>query len=337
MRAAIHQGHQGLTGLKITEIPEPVPGPGQVTVRIRAAGLNHRDLFLMDTRGTGDPAFVPGSDGAGVVTATGSGVTGVREGDEVVVNPTLNWERAADVPAVPDILGGPSDGTLAETLLIPAARTHPKPPHLTWRQAAALPLSAVTAYRALFTRGGLRPGEHVLIPGIGGGVATFALSLAKAAGARVTVTSRQADKRAGALALGADRALESGSDWRAELGGDPVDLALDGVGPAVFQRYSEVVRPGGRVVSFGATSGDEVRLPLRSLFFPQHALLGTSMGSAEEFRDMLAFVDRHRIVPVVDGTHPLAGVVGAYERMAAGRQFGKIVVEVADPARGERA
>ncbi|MEV8307116.1 zinc-binding dehydrogenase [Streptomyces flavidovirens] len=326
MRAATHSGRPGRAGLRITDAPDPVPGPGEVKVRLRAAGLNHRDLFLMDARGAGERAFVPGSDGAGTVKSTGGGVTGIEEGDEVVINPTLNWERAAEVPAVPDILGGPTDGTLAEYVVIPAANAVRKPPHLMWPEAAALPLAGVTAYRALFTRGALRPGEHVLIPGIGGGVAVLALLMAKAAGAGVTVTSRGADKRARALELGADRAVDSGGDWSAELGEGSVDLAVDGVGPATFGQYPKTLRPGGRVVSYGATTGDEVRLPLRELFFPQHTLLGTSMGSAEEFARMLDFVARHGIRPVVDSTHPLAGTPQAYDLLAAGKQFGKIII-----------
>ncbi|HET6858466.1 MAG TPA: zinc-binding dehydrogenase [Streptomyces sp.] len=295
-------------------------------IRIHAAGLNHRDLFLMDARDDNGPAFVPGSDGAGTVTSVGDGVTGVEVDDEVVINPTLNWRRAADVPAVPDILGGPTDGTLAEYVVVPAANALRKPAHLTWPQAAALPLGGVTAYRALFTRGALRPGEHLLVPGIGGGVAILALLMAKAAGARVTVTSRDADKRARALGLGADTALDSGGDWSAELGPGSVDLAVDGVGPATFGQYPRTLRPGGRVVSYGATTGDEVRLPLRDLFFPQHTLLGTSMGSAEEFARMLEFVEEHRIRPVIDSVHPLTDASQAYGLLAAGTQFGKIVV-----------
>ncbi|MCW7989082.1 alcohol dehydrogenase [Streptomyces platensis subsp. clarensis] len=328
MRAVVHEGAKGTDGLRIAETTEPVPGPGEVRVRLRAAGLNHRDLFLMDSRSGEEPAFIPGSDGAGVVAAVGDGVAEVRVGDEVVINPTLGWEHSAHTPTVPDILGGPTNGTLAEAVVVPAVNAVLKPAHLSWPEAAALPLAALTAYRALFTRGGLSAGEHLLVPGIGGGVAGWALLLAKAAGARVTVTSRSAEKRARSLCMGADQALCSGGDWANELGQACVDLAVDGVGPAVFSQLPNVLRPGGRVVLYGATTGDELQMPLRTLFFHQYSLLGTSMGSAEEFRDLLAFVDQHRIRPVVDRVYALEEITAAYGQMEAGRQFGNVVIEL---------
>lgn len=328
MRAVVHEGKQGTDGLRVVEATEPVPGPGEIRVALRAAGLNHRDLFLMDARSGEEPAFIPGSDGAGVVSAVGHGVAGVRIGDEVVIHPTLGWERSAHTPTVPDILGGPTNGTLAEAVVVPAVNALPKPAHLSWPEAAALPLAGLTAYRALFTRGGLGAGEHLLVPGIGGGVAGWALLLGKAAGARVTVTSRSAEKRARALRRGADQALSSGGDWAGELGAASVDLVVDGVGPAVFGQLPKVLRPGGRVVLYGATTGDELQMPLRTLFFHQYALLGTSMGSAEEFRDLLAFVDQHRIRPVVDRVHALEEIAAAYGQMEAGRQFGNVVIEL---------
>ncbi|GAA2721471.1 zinc-binding dehydrogenase [Streptomyces luteosporeus] len=326
MRAVIHHGQPGTSGLRPAEVADPEPRTGWVRVRLRAAGLNHRDLFLMDERTGAEAPFVPGSDGAGIVDAVGEGVSGVREGDEVLINPALGWEHAHDTPVVPEILGGPADGTLAECVVVPACNLARKPAHLSWPEAAALPMGALTAYRAVFTRGGLRRGEHLLVPGVGGGVGGWALLLGKAAGARVTVTSRKADKRDHAVRLGADRALDTAADWAAELGGASVDLVVDGVGPAVFGQYPKVLRPGGRVVLFGATTGTDLHVPLRELFFHQFSLLGTSMGSAEEFRQMLAFVEQHRIRPVVDSVYTLENVAEAYEQMVAGTQFGNIVV-----------
>ncbi|MFD4254069.1 zinc-binding dehydrogenase [Amycolatopsis thermoflava] len=326
MTAVVHGNATGLTGVRVAEVPAPRPGPGEVVVALRAAGLNHRDLFLVDARGAGDAPVVLGSDGAGVVATAGPGVD-VAPGTEVVVNPSLDWDEPGDVPEVPAILGVPTDGTFAEYVVVPARNVAPKPAHLGWDEAAALPLAALTAYRALFTRGGLRAGEHVLLPGIGSGVATFALAMAKAAGATVSVTSRSPEKCRRALELGADRAIGSAEDWREALG-KPVDLVIDSVGSATFGRCLSVLRPGGRLVSLGATTGADVTLSLREMFFRQISLLGTSMGSAREFGQMLALVAEHRIRPVVHRTFPLDQGPRALAELEAGDQFGKLVLTV---------
>ncbi|WP_116101806.1 zinc-binding dehydrogenase [Amycolatopsis thermalba] len=327
MTAVVHGNAAGLEGVRVAEVPAPRPGPGEVVVALRAAGLNHRDLFLVDARGPGDAPVVLGSDGAGVVVAAGPGAA-VAPGTEVVVNPSLGWDEPGDVPEVPAILGVPTDGTFAEQVVVPAKNVAPKPAHLGWAEAAALPLAALTADRALFTRGGLRAGEHVLLPGIGSGVATFALAMAKAAGATVSVTSRSPGKCRRARELGADHAIGSAEDWRAALG--PVDLVVDSVGSATFGKCLSVLRPGGRLVSLGATTGAEVGLSLREMFFRQISVLGTSMGSAREFERMLALVAEHRIRPVVHGTFPLDDGPRALAGLAAGDQFGKLVLTV-DP------
>lgn len=204
----------------------------------------------------------------------------------------------------------------------------PKPAHLSWTEAAALPLAALTAYRALFTRGGLAAGEHVLLPGIGSGVATFALAMAKAAGATVSVTSRSPEKLARATELGADRAIGSSGDWAAELG-EPVDLVVDSIGSATFDACLSVLRSGGRMVTLGATTGPDVELSLRDLFFRQISLLGTSMGSAREFSQMVALVAEHRVRPVVHHVYDLADGPRALAELASGDQFGKLVVAIA--------
>ncbi|WP_127487795.1 zinc-binding dehydrogenase [Paenibacillus ehimensis] len=324
MKALLHYGATGTNGLRLEEVEDKHPGPGEVKVRIKAAGLNHRDLFVLARRTGSEPPFIPGSDGAGLVEAVGSGVDHVRIGDEVIINPTLGWHAASEVPEVPDILGSPTDGTFAQSTIVPAVNVEPKPAYLTWEEAGVLPLAALTAYRALFTRGQVQQGEHVLLPGIGSGVATYALAMAKAAGAEVTVTSRDAGKRRKALELGADAAIDSHGDWDEALEGRKVDLIVESIGPATFPQYFKVLRPGGRIVSLGATSGDTVEIPLRPFLFPQFSFLGTSMGSTEEFKKMLQLVDKHRIRPVVDATFPLAEAVRAFQRMQEGRQFGKI-------------
>lgn len=325
MRAVVHQGPEGLDGLRVTEMEEGRPGPGEVQVKLKASGLNHRDLRVLAR--SGEPVIL-GSDGTGVVAAVGEGVDPALEGKEVVINPSLGWSVQSDAPPAGfEILGVPTHGTFAERIILPAVNVEPKPEHLTWTEAGVLPLAALTAYRALFTRGQLKKGEHVLIPGIGSGVATFLLLLAKAAGARVTVTSRSEEKRSRALELGADAAIESHRDWGQQMAGEQVDLIIDSVGPAIFDRCLDRLRPGGRLVNFGETSGKTVEIPLRPFFFGQFTLMGSTMGSTEEFRGMLRFVSDHKIRPVLDRTFPLSQAPEAFRKLKEGKQFGKIGFE----------
>ncbi|MCY8564061.1 zinc-binding dehydrogenase [Bacillus sonorensis] len=326
MKAIIHDGTNGLAGLKMKDAADKTPGYGEVKIKLKAAGLNHRDLFLFRSRKEGDTPFIPGPDGAGIVEEIGEGVTDLAAGTEVIINPSTDWEHTDSVPKVPEILGGPSDGTFAEYVVVSAKNALPKPAYLTWEQAGVLPLSALTAFRALFTKGRLKKGEHIFIPGIGSGVATFALLMAKAAGAEVTVSSRSEEKRAEALRLGADRAIDSSGDWNEILKGEKVDFVLDSIGPATFPKYFDILEPNGRIVNFGASSGDSIELPLRALFFPQISIIGTSMGSLEEFKDMIQFMERHSLQPIVDKVFPLADAAEAFHRMMNGEQFGKIAL-----------
>ncbi|OBA03997.1 alcohol dehydrogenase [Bacillus subtilis] len=324
MKAVIHNGKAGLQGLSVQDVPSKKPGYGQVKVKVKSAGLNHRDLFLMNNKSERDPHLILGSDGAGIIEEVGEGVQNVAVQTEVIIFPTLNWDLIKNVPPVPEILGGPSDGTLAEYVIIPSQNAFKKPSYLSWEEAGVLPLSALTAYRALFTKARLKKGEHLLIPGIGSGVATYALFMAKAIGATVSVTSRSEEKRKKALHLGADYAFNSYSNWDEQLQGEKADVVLDSIGPALFSEYFRHVKPNGRIVSFGASSGDDLLFPVRSLFFPQINVLGTSMGSCEEFHDMLAFIEKHKLRPVIDRTYPLEKAFEAYTRMQEGRQFGNI-------------
>ena len=324
----------GPQGLQYTEHPDKRPEQGLVKVRLKTAGLNHRDLFIIAaasaTEGAPGPIHpcVLGSDGAGVIEETGEGVSGLAQGMEVIINPCLGWDRADEVPVVPDILGYPADGTFAEYVIVPEQNVVPKPAYLSWEEAGVLPLAALTAYRALFTRGNLERGDHVLIPGIGGGVATFAALMAAAAGARVTVTSRSEAKRAEALQLPVTQVIDSNSRWREELGNHPVDLILDSVGPATFEQYFEVIKPGGKIVMFGASSGDDLTIPARAIFFPQLQVLGTSMGSHEEFTAMLEFMERHQLHPIMDSVYALAETPLALQRMERAEQLGNIALRI---------
>lgn len=328
MKAMMHEGLGGPKRLRHAEVEEAQLGPHEIKVRLRTAGLNHRDLFVMQDRPLPERPWIPGSDGAGTIEEIGTQVDGFRLGDEVVIHPTLGWDRSTDLPEIPSILGGPSDGTLAEFVRVPAENIFAKPDFLSWEEAGVLPLSALTAYRALFSQGKLQAGEHLLVPGIGGGVATYALLMAKAAGAAVTVTSRSPDKLRQALELGADRGLDSDSDWASAPGMHKADLIVDSVGGAVFPRFFPLLNPGGRIVSLGASSEARIELSLRELFFSQFSLIGTSMGSREEFMEMLDFVEHYRIRPVVDSVYSLSSTEKAFDRLNSGRQFGNVAITI---------
>lgn len=328
MKAIVHAGMNGLKSLTYEDVVDKQPGFGEVKVRLKTAGLNHRDLFLMADRTNEDAALIMGSDGAGIIEAVGEGVTSLTVGTDVIINPCIGWEITHDVPNVPAIVGGPSNGTFAESIIIPAQNAISKPAYLSWEEAGVLPLSALTAYRALFTRGRLQQGEHILIPGIGGGVATYAMVMASAAGARVSVTSRSESKRQLALAHGADYAFDSHSDWKESMKGETVDLILDSIGPATFQQYFDIIKPNGRIVTFGASSGDRMEIAARSIFYPQISIIGTSMGSSEEFIAMLEFMEFHSIRPIIDSVYPLQDTLQAFQRMQQGQQSGNIGIRI---------
>lgn len=326
VKAIIHTGKKGIQGLEYTTQTDRLPGKGEVKIRLKTAGLNHRDLILMDTRTKKEPPLVPGSDGAGIIEALGEGVNGPALGTEVIINPSIGWEKTDEVPDVPGILGGPADGTFEEAVIVPWQNAIPKPAYLSWEEAGVFSLSALTAYRALFTRGRLRPGQQVLIPGIGGGVATYAALMAAAAGAVVSVTSRSSKKRLAALELPIARAFDSGGRWTEHVKAHSMDLVLDSVGPALFGNYLEVLKPNGKIVMFGASSGNDIILPSRGVFFPQLQIIGTSMGSGEEYAAMLQFMEKHRLRPIVDRVFPFSEITAAFDRLEQGEQFGNIAV-----------
>jgi zinc-binding alcohol dehydrogenase/oxidoreductase len=316
MRAVrVHDGGE----LRYETVPDPVPGPGEVLVELRAAGLNRRDLLVSRGVYPFPLPLVPGSDGAGVRRDTG---------EEVIINPSLHWGDRREVGG-PDfqILGGPRDGTYAELVVVPEENVAPKPARLSWEEAAALPLAALTAYRALFTRGCLRAGETVLVLGAGSGVSTFVVQLAAQAGARVLVTSSSDEKIERSRGLGAEGGVNYASaDWVAwakERGG--VDVVVDSVG-ATWPQSLECLRPGGRVVVFGATGGTEATLPVRPFYAGQLSLLGTMMGSPADFAGLLGALERGTWRPVVDSVRPLAEAVAALEELEAGSHFGKLVL-----------
>lgn len=321
--------------LVLEDVPDLEPGPGQVVVALKAAALNRRDVFVRKGVAKVPLPLTPGSDGAGVVSAVGAGVTRVSEGDEVIILPSLAWgdDQRAPGPGF-RILGGPDQGTYAEQIVIPAENVYPKPGRLSWHEAAALPLAGLTAWRALFSRARVQPGETVLVIGIGGGVATFALHLAKAAGCKVVVTSSSDEKLEKAAGLGADVGVNyatAGDEWAAavkEANGGGVDVVIDSVG-STWAGSVDSCAPGGRVVVFGGTGGAKVEMTVRPMTLGQVGLLGTTMGSPAEFAQLLAAVDAQSWVPVIDSVRPLADAAAAHEREEAGLHFGKLVLECA--------
>lgn len=315
--------------LTLKEMPDPIAGDGEVVVSLHTAGLNRRDLAIPKRLGADQAAIILGSDGAGVIEAVGNQVSTVNVGDEVIINPALRWEENTDAPPASfDILGMPDHGTLAEKIVISAEQIEKKPEHLTWDESGGFALAALTGYRALFTKGKLMKGQTIFIPGAGSGVATYLLLFAKAAGARVIVTSRSEEKRVKAKALGADRVLDTSSEWDEQLENETIDLVIDSVGRATFNRSLAVLKRGGRMVVFGATTEDTVDFNLREFFYGQYQLLGSTMGSREELRDMVAFVEANELQPVIDQTFSLDETQAAMDYLQAGQQFGNVIIRM---------
>lgn len=320
--------------LSLEEVAPLVPGPGEVVIDLRAAALNHRDVWLQ--QGNYFMSKFPvvlGADGSGVVRAIGAGVNQVWQNAEVIVNPGLNWGNREDF-ARDDFrtLGTPDNGTFASQLLIPAEQLSRKPEHLDFIHAAALPLSGLTGFRALFSRGQLKAGESVLITGAGGGVAQFMMLFAKAAGARVYVTSGSEEKLARTHALGAlGGANYSDAGWPEVLRAQEpsgFDLIVDSACGPDFGKLLSLARPGGRVVYFGLTAGPAPAFDMRAFYRNQLSLIGTKMGSLADFAAMVRFVETHGIVPHVENVVPFAAINDAFERLHKGQHFGKIVFNI---------
>jgi zinc-binding alcohol dehydrogenase/oxidoreductase len=332
MRAIILREIGGPENLKLETVPDPVPGPGEVVVKLRAAALNHRDVWIRKGQYAGIKLpIILGSDGAGEVAAVGAGVDSSWVGKAVVINPGLDW---GDDPRCfgPKfrILGLPDDGTYAECVKVPATNIHAMPAGWSWPEAAALPLAGLTAYRAAVTRAKVQAGEAVLVTGIGGGVSLFALQIAKSLGAKVFVTSSSDDKLAHAKSLGSSGGLNYKSDtWVKEMaalsGG--IDIVIDSAGGATINSAIELCKPGGRIVTYGATTGLTPQLDVRRLFWKQLNFLGSTMGSPAEFAAMLELYRSSGMKPIVDRVYPLTEAAGAHRRMDEAGQFGKIVLK----------
>lgn len=325
LKALIHETIEGLKGLNLKEIETKEVVNKEVRIKVKTVGLNHRDLATIKGRDKTNEPLIIGSDCAGIVIEKGSEVTLFDVGDEVIVNPGIGWLNKTEAP--PEgfkIL----QGTFSEEFVIHENFIALKPKHLTWEEAGVLSLSALTAYRALFTKGEVTDQETILIPGIGGGVATFLLQFSKAVGAKVYVTSRSDEKLKKAINVGADKAIDSSKDWETELENEKVDTVIESVGAATFNQSLKQLKKGGKMVLFGSSTGDVVEMNLREFFYGQYTLKGTTMGSREEYIEMLKFIELHSIKPVIDNVYDFEDYEAAFNRIDAAEQMGKIVLRV---------
>jgi NADPH:quinone reductase-like Zn-dependent oxidoreductase len=302
--------------LRYEEAPDPAPGEGEVLIRLRAAALNHIDLWIRKGLPSVPKPWILGSDGAG---------DRVDTGERVVINPGLDDGAR--------VLGEHTDGTNAELIAVPAEYVHPIPDTMPFEEAAAFPLVFQTAYRMLVTKAQLSEGEWVLAWGIGGGVATASLAIAKALGARVLATSSSDAKLERALALGADAVVNHATGDVAAVvkdgtAGEGVDVVVEHVGEATWKTSLASVRAGGRVVVCGATSGPNPPAQLHRVWWKQLTIYGSTMGTREDFAGAFELVKSGRARPVIDTVFPLAEARAAHERMERGEQFGKIVLRI---------
>ena len=335
-RAAIYEEPSGPPGVRIRERSFTEAGRGSVAVAIKAASINHLDLWLAHGAQRVKPPRVIGADGAGIVRSSGDPAW--RAGDEVVLFPTLccgecDWCRAGEQVRCArfGILGEHTDGTACELIHIDARNVFRKPAALSWTEAAAFPLTFLTAWRMLTTRAQLRADETVLVVGAGAGVAVAAIAIARHLGARVLATSRSEAKRRRALELGAEAVFDSANFSQSvrQATGDGVDVVFEHVGPATLEESMRSLAAGGRVVTCGSTSGVKAEITMPRLFFRQAGLLGSTMGNAGEFEAVLRAIDAG-LRPVVDSIYPLSDVEAALTRLDAAEQFGKVVLSVSE-------
>jgi zinc-binding alcohol dehydrogenase/oxidoreductase len=303
--------------LRYEDAPDPEPGEGEVLIELRAASLNHLDVWMRKGLPSVPKPRILGADGAGMIAGTS---------ERVVINPGI-WENGKM-----HIVGETRDGTHAELIAVPAAFVHPIPGDLSFEEAAAFPLTFETAYRMLVTRARLQAGEWVLVWGVGGGVATASLALAKALGAKVVVTSSSDEKLARASELGADATVNhaTGDVVAAvkEVTGGGAHVVVDDVGEATWKRTLDAVRPEGRVVVCGATTGPNPPAALHRIWWKQLSILGSTMGTPEDFQGVWDLIDARKVRPLVDSVFPLAEAAQAHERLETGRQLGKIVLRI---------
>jgi NADPH:quinone reductase-like Zn-dependent oxidoreductase len=340
MKAAVIQKHGGLDVLQVQDVSEPQALRDDVVVRLHAAALNHIDLTIRSgTRSQMQLPHILGSDGSGVVAAVGPDVRNLRQGDPVIIHPGLwcgrceHCARGQQSECIEfGIVGMSSPGTFAEYIALPERNFYPKPDYLSWPGAAALGVAYLTAWRMITTRARLAPGETVLIHGIGGGVAVAALQLAKLLGAQVIVTSSSDEKLSKAAQLGADHGVNyaKSTDLVLEVmdlvNGRGVDVVIDSVGAATWEVNLQVVRKGGRVVNCGVNTGATAPTDIQALYWKQITVMGSTLGSDHEFRQLLRACRATKLQPSIDSVFPLEQVRQAQAIMESSQQFGKIVL-----------
>ncbi len=343
MKAVLFHQHGGPEVLVYEDFPTPQPGPGEVQVRLRAAALNRVDLWTRE----GWPGLrlemphIPGADGAGEVSAVGEGVTEVQVGDRVVINSSLSCGRCESCLAGRDnlcrqwkLLGEHVRGTYAEYVVVPERNVLRLPEGFGYAEAAAAALVFHTAWHSLITRGALRPGETVLVVGASGGVNTASIQVARLAGARVFVVGSNARKLELARSLGAEVLIDRSQveDWSRAVyeasGRRGVDVVVDNVGAGAMPLSMRAARRGGRILTVGNTGGPKFEIDNRYIFGKHLSIIGSTMGTHEDFRTVMGLVFEGRLRPVIDRTYPLAEARAAQERLAAGEQMGKIVLEI---------
>ncbi len=319
--------------LEWKELDKPVLTPGKALVKIKAISLNRRDEWIKEGKYPNIRyGGILGSDGAGIVESVADEKDNAWVGQEVVINPNIGWGPDAEVQSKNyTILGMPVNGTFAEYILVDVDRLQHKPFHLDFLQTAALPLGGLTAFRALFRRGGLRHGQNVLISGFGGGVAQFAFLFAQAAGANVYVTSGSDEKIARALKMGAKGAYNYKKEstyselWKTKGG---FDLVIDSAGGDQLNNFIKILKPCGKIVFYGATNGLPAKVDLYRMFWNQLSLLGTTMGNDHEFSEMLDFVSKHQIRPMIDSIRPFSKLADSFADITLPNKVGKIVFQV---------
>jgi NADPH:quinone reductase-like Zn-dependent oxidoreductase len=314
--------------LVLEEAPDPAPGPGEVLVRLRASALNHLDLWIRKGLPSVPKPRILGADGAGVVAALGDGVSGFEADEPVVINPGVEVGDGTI-----HVIGEHGDGTNAELIAVPATNVYPIPDGLSFEEAAAFPLVFETAYRMLVTRAALQESEWALLWGIGGGVSTAALAIARALGARTVVTSSSDAKLARARDLGADVTVNHAhGDVKGAVeeatAGRGVDVVVEHVGEATWRTSLDVAARGGRIAVCGATSGPNPPAALHRVWWKQLSILGSTMGTRGDFEGAYELIARGRARPVVDEVLPLSEIRAAHARLEAGDQFGKIVLAI---------
>jgi NADPH:quinone reductase-like Zn-dependent oxidoreductase len=332
MQALVYQEqHPGKIALE--EMPKPTPAKGEVLVRLKAAALNRRDQWMREGLYPGTQSgVILGSDGAGIVEEVADDENAHWLGKEVILNPNINWGPNPQVQG-PDytILGMPVHGTFAEYIAIPSHRLALKPGHLSWEEAAALPLAGLTAYRALMSKGQAQKESKILITGIGGGVATMALLFALDLNAQVYVSSGKDDKIAKAIAMGAKGGFnyrKEGWAKAAKQAASGFDIIIDSAGGDQINDLMKILSPGGRLIFYGATLGISKRLELHKMFWSQVRLEGSTMGNDEEFKAMVTLVERQKLRPLVHASYPLEESPKAFETLKDGQQMGKLVIQI---------